>query len=92
MSNHMHGSRRAILKASVALIAIGAGSGMIAACSNEAPAPAAAAVDPNPVVATTYGKVKGALEALACDGRLDLAKKLASMAAALSSVAHINPA
>ena len=62
MSNHMHGSRRAILKASVALIAIGAGSGLIAACSNEAPAPAAAAVDPNPVVATTYGKVKGALE------------------------------
>ncbi len=36
MSNHMHGSRRAILKASVALIAIGAGSGLIAACSNEA--------------------------------------------------------
>jgi hypothetical protein len=58
----MHGSRRAILKASVALIAIGAGGGMVAACSNEAPPPAAAAVDPNPVVATTYGKVKGVIE------------------------------
>lgn len=31
-------------------------------------------------------EVKGALEAIACDGRLDLAKKLASKAAALKAV------
>lgn len=62
MTNRIHGSRRAILKASVALIAIGAGGGLLTACSNEtvAPAPAAAATDP--IVTTTYGQVKGAVE------------------------------
>ena len=61
MTTTIHGSRRAILKASVALIAIGAGSGLIAACSNEAAAPAPAAAT-DPVVTTTYGQVKGAVE------------------------------
>jgi len=62
MSIHLSGSRRAILKASVALLAVGGSGGLLAACNNEASPAAATAVDPNPVVATTYGKVKGALE------------------------------
>jgi para-nitrobenzyl esterase len=63
MTATLHGSRRTILKSSVALIAIGAGGGLLAACDNQPAAPAVAAADPNPVVTTTYGKVKGAVEA-----------------------------
>lgn len=62
MTTPMLGSRRAILKASVALIAVSAASGALAACDNTPSAPAAAMPDPNPVVTTQYGKVKGALE------------------------------
>ena len=59
------GSRRAILKASVATIALAATGGALAACGESGPAkaePAAAVPDPNPIVATKYGPVKGQLE------------------------------
>lgn len=59
MTIYASGSRRTVLKASVALAAITA-TGGLAACDNAPAAPAAA--DPNPVVTTQYGKVKGYLE------------------------------
>ena len=57
------GSRRAILKASVAVIAVAAAGGALVACDNAKPVePVAATPDPNPIVATKFGKVKGQLE------------------------------
>lgn len=55
------GSRRAVLKASVAMMAFAGAGGALAACS-EKPVGTAAAVDASPIVETRYGKVKGALE------------------------------
>ncbi len=58
------GSRRAVLKASVAMMAFAGAGGVLAACS-EKPADTAAttpAADANPVVATKYGQVKGFTE------------------------------
>jgi carboxylesterase type B len=54
------GTRRAILKASVAIATMTAAGGILAACGE--PTPAEPVVDPNPVVETKHGKVKGALE------------------------------
>jgi para-nitrobenzyl esterase len=54
------GSRRAVLKASVAMMALAGAGGVLAACS-EKPVETAAA-DANPIVETQYGKVKGAVE------------------------------
>ena len=63
MSTPLIGSRRAILKASVAVIAVAAGGGVLAACDNSQPSePAAVMPEANPVVATKYGKVKGYIE------------------------------
>ncbi|MEQ1784578.1 MAG: hypothetical protein ABMA14_24795, partial [Hyphomonadaceae bacterium] len=63
MNGPMLGSRRALLKASVAIIAVAAAGGVLAACDNPAPSPPLPVVPvANPVVATTYGKVKGYLE------------------------------
>lgn len=63
MSTPLIGSRRAILKASVAVIAVAAGGGVLGACDNsESSAPAAVMPEANPVVATKYGKVKGYIE------------------------------
>jgi para-nitrobenzyl esterase len=56
------GSRRAVLKAGVAVMAFAGAGGALAACSPKPAEPVAAAEDPNPVVATKYGKVKGFLE------------------------------
>lgn len=59
------GSRRALLKASVAVIALATTGGALAACGESAPAkpePVAATPDANPVVATKYGPVKGKFE------------------------------
>jgi para-nitrobenzyl esterase len=53
------GSRRAVLKASVALVAF-AGVGGLAACSENRPAEPAAPADP--IVETKSGKVKGVVE------------------------------
>ena len=53
MTIHIH--RRSLLKASAAFGAFAAVGGL-AACTQKP------ALDPNPVVATTYGKVRGALE------------------------------
>ena len=54
------GTRRAILKASVAIATMTTAGGILAACGETAPTEPA--VDPNPVVETKHGKVKGALE------------------------------
>ena len=54
------GSRRAVLKASVAVMAFAGAGGLLAACSPEAPATPTA--DANPQVGTTYGPVRGQLE------------------------------
>ncbi|MDZ4760335.1 MAG: carboxylesterase family protein [Alphaproteobacteria bacterium] len=54
------GSRRALLKASVAMIAF-ASTGALAACT-EAAEETAVAADPNPVVATRAGQVRGSIE------------------------------
>jgi para-nitrobenzyl esterase len=62
MTTQLPGTRRAILKASVAVIAVAAAGGVLAACDNAPADPVVAAPDPNPVVATKYGKVKGFLE------------------------------
>lgn len=62
MTTQLPGTRRAILKASVALVAITAAGGMLAACDSKPAEPVAATPDPNPVVATRAGKVKGAIE------------------------------
>ena len=56
------GSRRAVLKAGVAIMAFAGAGGALAACSPKPAEPVAAVEDPNPVVATKYGKVKGFLE------------------------------
>ncbi|MDP3491835.1 MAG: carboxylesterase family protein [Hyphomonadaceae bacterium] len=59
------GSRRAVLKASVAVLAMTAAGGVLAACGESTPAapePATPVADANPVVATKYGPVKGQLE------------------------------
>ncbi len=56
------GSRRAILKASVAVIAVTAAGGALAACDSKPAEPVAATPDPNPVVATKHGPVKGYLD------------------------------
>lgn len=57
------GSRRAVLKAGVALAAFAAAGGMLAACEKtETAAPATPAAPAAPVAATKYGKVKGKLE------------------------------
>ena len=53
-------SRRAVLKASVALAAVATAGGVLAACGENKPAEPV--VDANPIVETKYGKVKGALE------------------------------
>ena len=56
------GSRRAVLKASVAMAAFAGAGGLIAACSeSKTPDAGASAVAADPVVATKYGKVKGYL-------------------------------
>jgi para-nitrobenzyl esterase len=62
MTTPMIGSRRTILKASVAVIAVAAAGGVLAACDNTPAAPVAVQPDANPVVATKYGKVKGFVE------------------------------
>ncbi|MFT3725076.1 MAG: carboxylesterase/lipase family protein [Hyphomonadaceae bacterium] len=62
MEDLKFGSRRAILKASVAVIAVATAGGALAACDSKPAEPVAAAPDPNPVVATRFGKVKGQLE------------------------------
>lgn len=59
MTIQMSGSRRAILKASVAFAAIAAGGSVLAACDNK---PAEPVIDANPVVETVHGKVKGYLD------------------------------
>jgi para-nitrobenzyl esterase len=59
MTNHLPGTRRAILKASVAVIAVAAAGGALAACDN---APAEPAAPADPIATTQYGKVKGYLE------------------------------
>ena len=57
------GSRRAVLKAGVAMMAFAGAGAALSACTPAKPAePASAAVDPNPIAETKYGKVKGALE------------------------------
>ena len=57
------GSRRAVLKAGVAMLAFTGAGAALNACSPAKPAePAAAAIDPNPIAETKYGKVKGFLE------------------------------
>ena len=58
------GSRRAVLKASVAMMAFAGAGGVLAACSEKPADPAATtpAADANPVVATKYGQVKGFTE------------------------------
>jgi para-nitrobenzyl esterase len=53
------GSRRAVLKASVAVLAFAGAGGALAACSQ---APTAPAASTDPVAETTYGKVKGFVE------------------------------
>jgi para-nitrobenzyl esterase len=65
MDSSKFGSRRAVLKASVAVLAMAAAGGALVACDNQPATPvvAAPAADPNPVVATKHGKVKGKLEA-----------------------------
>jgi para-nitrobenzyl esterase len=62
MESIKFGSRRAVLKASVAVIAFAGAGGVLAACSEKPAAPAVTTPDPNPIVATKYGKVKGQLE------------------------------
>jgi para-nitrobenzyl esterase len=62
MTMQLPGTRRALLKASVAVIAVTAAGGALAACDNKPAEPIVAASDPNPIVATAYGKVKGFLE------------------------------
>jgi para-nitrobenzyl esterase len=65
MHANRFGSRRAVLKASVALVAVAASGGTLAACTEEKPAapePAAPAAAANPVVTTKYGPVKGSVE------------------------------
>ena len=62
MTTQLPGTRRAILKASVAVIAVAAGGGVLAACDNKPAEPIVSMPDPNPVIATRYGKVKGFLE------------------------------
>ncbi len=60
MGTTSFGSRRAVLKGSVALLALASAGGALAACEErEAQAGAATA---EPVVATKYGKVKGFVE------------------------------
>ncbi|HEX5006793.1 MAG TPA: carboxylesterase family protein [Hyphomonadaceae bacterium] len=56
------GSRRTVLKASVALVAITTAGGLLAACDSKTAASAVATPDPNPVVQTKYGPVKGYLD------------------------------
>jgi para-nitrobenzyl esterase len=57
-----NGSRRAVLKAGVAMMAFAGAGGALAACSPKPAEPVAAAEDTSPVVATKYGKVKGFVE------------------------------
>ena len=59
MSMITSSSRRAVLKASVAIAAVATAGGILAACDNK---PAEPVVDANPVVETKHGKVRGALE------------------------------
>jgi len=54
------GSRRAMLKASVAVLTLASAGGVLAACAERTADAGATTADP--VVATTYGKVKGAVE------------------------------
>src|SRR5690242_21616428 len=57
------GSRRAVLKASVAIAAFAGAGGLISACSeSKTPDAGATAVPADPVVQTKYGKVKGFVE------------------------------
>jgi hypothetical protein len=60
MSMITSSSRRAVLKASVAIAAVATAGGILAACGENKPAEPV--VDANPVVETKYGKVKGALD------------------------------
>jgi len=55
----MTASRRLILKSTVALAAVGAGGGALAACDLKSEAPVS---DVAPLATTTYGKVRGRLE------------------------------
>ncbi len=55
------GSRRAVLKAGVAMMAFAGAGGVLAACS-PAPAEPAATASTDPIVETRYGKVKGFME------------------------------
>lgn len=55
-------SRRAVLRASVAMAALAGAGGVLAACSEKSAETAAAATEVNPIVETTYGKVKGSIE------------------------------
>jgi para-nitrobenzyl esterase len=59
METTKFGSRRAVLKASVAVMAFAGAGGVLAACSDKT-ATAGAVADP--IVETRYGKVKGYLE------------------------------
>jgi para-nitrobenzyl esterase len=60
MSMITSSSRRAVLKASVAIAAVATAGGILAACGENKPAEPV--VDANPIVETKYGKVKGALD------------------------------
>ena len=64
MGTTAFGSRRAVLKASVAMMAFAGAGSLLAACSEKSVATAgtAQAADANPVVATKYGQVKGFVE------------------------------
>lgn len=61
MTMQTAGTRRAILKASVAIATMTAAGGILAGCGETKPTEPAAP-DPNPIVETKHGKVKGALE------------------------------
>jgi para-nitrobenzyl esterase len=56
------GSRRAVLKASAAVLVLAGAGGSLAACSEKPAETAAAATEVNPIVETKYGKVKGSIE------------------------------
>lgn len=62
MEDLKFGSRRAVLKASVAVIAVATAGGVLAACDSKPPEPAAPAPASQPVVATKFGQVRGQLE------------------------------